>query len=79
MNIRKELLSVRIPPELMGEIDGLAAKTKRDKTSVTIDLLTRGLGTLSEAPIKTANFATVEDLAALREELEAVKKLESIA
>ena len=80
---RKELLSVRIPPDLMGDIDALSAKTRRDKTSVTIDLLERGLATLSEAPIKTANYATVEEMqemgnaiASLRSELESLKELE---
>jgi predicted transcriptional regulator len=70
----KVLLSVRIPDDLMGEIDALSAKTKRDKTSVTIDLLERGLSSVTESPLTTANYVTVETLetaiAALRSQVD---------
>lgn len=69
----KVLLSVRIPDDLMGEIDALSAKTKRDKTSVTIDLLERGLSSVTESPLTTANYVTVETfenaIATLKKEL----------
>ena len=56
----KVLLSVRIPDELMHQIDIKATETKRDKTSITIELLERGLETLGTAPIESANFVPVE-------------------
>ncbi len=74
----KVLLSVRIPDDLMGEIDALSAKTKRDKTSVTIDLLERGLSSVTESPLTTANYVTVETfekaIADLTGELETLKE-----
>ena len=71
----KELLSVRIPDELMTQINMECAKTKRDKTAIAIELLERGLESLGNAPIKSENYATTQELETLRAELEAVKKL----
>lgn len=78
----KVLLSVRISDELMGEIDAIAAKTKRDRTAITTELLQRGLEGIQDKPITTANYATIEDMEALKAELmreiEAVKELEPL-
>lgn len=71
----KVLLSVRIPDELMTQIDVQAATTKRDKTAIAIELLERGLESLGKAPIKSENYATTQELETLKQELEAVKKL----
>jgi hypothetical protein len=71
----KVLLSVRIPDELMTQIDVQAAKTKRDKTAIAIELLERGLESLGNAPIKSENYATTQDLETLRGEILEIKKL----
>lgn len=79
----KELLSVRIPSELMDKINGIAAETRRDKTSVTVELLQRGLDTVNGQPIESDNFVSTEKfeaaIANLTQEIEAVKKLELAA
>ena len=79
----KELLSVRIPSELMDKINGIAAKTRRDKTSVAVELLQRGLDTVNASPIESENFVSTEKfeaaIANLTQEIEAVKKLEELA
>lgn len=79
----KVLLSVRIPDDLMHKIEIEAAKTKKDKTSVTIDLLNRGLGTLGESPLESANYVPVEKfdaaIANLTKEIESIKELEAVA
>jgi predicted DNA-binding protein len=78
----KVLLSVRIPDNLMGEIDALSAKTKRDKTSVTVELLERGLSSIGDNPLTTANYVSLETfetaIAALKDEVETLKKSEPI-
>ena len=78
----KVLLSVRIPDELMTEIDVLSAKTKRDKTSVTVELLERGLSSIGDNPLTTANYVSLETfetaIAALKDEVETLKKSEPI-
>jgi predicted DNA-binding protein len=74
----KILLSVRIPDELMTKIDIQCAKTKRDKTAIAIELLERGLESVGNAPIKSENYATIQDLEVLREEIECLKKLSRI-
>lgn len=81
----KVLLSVRIPDDLMAEIDALSAKTCRDKTSVTIDLLERGLSSIGDNPLTTANYVTVENFESVIESLrkefvgkdEKIKQLET--
>jgi predicted DNA-binding protein len=80
---QKELLSVRIPAELMTRIEVLMAKTKREKTSVAIELIERGLQTLDDAPIESENFVPVERfeaaIASLTKEVEELKKPELAA
>jgi predicted DNA-binding protein len=71
----KELLSVRIPDELMRKINMECANTKRDKTAIAIELLERGLESLGNAPIKSENYATTQDLETLRGEILEIKKL----
>lgn len=56
----KELLSVRIPSELMDRLNGIAAETRRDKTSVAVELLQRGLDTVNAEPIESENFVSTE-------------------
>ena len=56
----KELLSVRIPSELMDKINGIAAETRRDKTSVTVELLQRGLDTVNAEPMESENYVSSE-------------------
>ncbi|MFM7580453.1 MAG: hypothetical protein ACKO5Q_26420, partial [Microcystaceae cyanobacterium] len=67
---------------LMTEIDVLSAKTKRDKTSVTTELLERGLSSIGDNPLGTANYVSLETfedaIAALRDEVETLKKSEPI-
>ncbi len=79
----KELLSVRIPSELMDRINGIAAETRRDKTSVAVELLQRGLDTVNGEPIESENFVSVEKfeavIANLTVEIEQLKKLELVA
>lgn len=74
----KVLLSVRIPDDLMTQIDIQCAKTKRDKTTIAIELLERGLESVGNVPLKSENYATIQDLEALREEIECLKKLDAI-
>lgn len=79
MAARKELLSVRIPGELMTQIDVLMAGTRRDKTSVAIELLERGLETLGKAPIESENFVPVERFeAAIADLSEGLKELNGL-
>lgn len=79
----KELLSVRIPSELMDKINGIAAETRRDKTSVTVELLTRGLDTVNASPIESENFVSTEKfesaIASLSEQIQQLKELEAVA
>lgn len=56
----KDLLSVRIPSELMDRISGIAAETRRDKTSVAVELLQRGLNTVTTQPMESDNFVSTE-------------------
>ena len=78
----KVLLSVRIPDDLMTEIDVLSAKTKRDKTSVTTELLERGLSSIGSNPLESENYVSIETfetaIAALRDEVETLKKSEPL-
>ena len=78
----KELLSVRISSELMDRINGIAAEKRRDKTSVTVELLTRGLDTVNDSPIESDNFVSTEKfeaaIANLAKEVEELKKLEPV-
>ena len=79
----KVLLSVRIPDNLMGEIDALSAKTKRDKTSVTVELLERGLSSIGDNPLTTANYVSLETfetaIAALKDEVATLKESEPVS
>lgn len=79
----KELLSVRIPPELMSKINDIADETRRDKTSVTVELLMRGLNTMKASPLESDNFVSAEKfeavIANLAQEVAELKKLELVA
>jgi hypothetical protein len=59
------------------------ASTRRDKTSVAIELIERGLQTVEDAPIESENFVPVERfeaaIASLTKEVEELKKLEMSA
>lgn len=76
----KELLSVRIPSELMRKIDGIMGETQRDKTSVAVELLQRGLDTVNGQPIESDNFVSTEKfeaaIANLSKEIDDLKKSE---
>jgi predicted DNA-binding protein len=80
---QKELLSVRIPADLMKRIEVLMAEKRRDKTSIAIELVERGLNTLGDAPIESENFVPVERfeaaIASLKEEVKSLKESELAA
>jgi predicted transcriptional regulator len=76
----KETLSVRIPAELMDKINGLAAETRRDKTSVVVDLLTQKLDKVEDSPHDCVSNQRFEAaIARLSHEVAELKKLELVA
>ena len=70
----KRLLSIRIPPELDRQIAALAKGTERDKTSIAVELLQRGLETRDDAPIKSAKFVPREDFESLQTQVAALSQ-----
>lgn len=81
--LKKETLSVRIPPELMAKIDGIAAKTRRSKTSVAVEVIERGVQCFDVPPVDSERFVTAERfeevVTHLRQEVAELKKLELVA
>lgn len=81
--LKKETLSVRIPPELMAKIDGIVAKTRRSKTSVAVEVIERGVQFFDVPPVDSERFVTAERfeevVTHLRQEVAELKKLELVA
>ncbi|MEB3310357.1 MAG: ribbon-helix-helix protein, CopG family [Snowella sp.] len=67
-------LSVRIPDLLMAKIDALVAKTKRNKTEVIIEIVERGLQSLEIDSRQSANYASIQQLEVLNQEIDRLKK-----
>ncbi len=67
-------LSVRIPDILMAKIDAFVAKTKQDKAAVINEIVERGLQSLENDSRQSENYASIQQLEDLQEEINRLKK-----